>query len=110
VLGSVWDGPYRPPVDPPLPNNGQQMIKTRLGHKIVLDDTPATQGVTIKHLNGSQVSMDQLGNVSVTATKDLNVKAAGAINLTATGNISLTAANVDISVSGPPGSGSVNIT
>lgn len=93
VLGSVWDGPYRPPVDPPLPNNGQQMIKTRLGHKIMLDDTPATQNVTISHLSGSEVSMDQSGSVTIKA-----LAPTGNINLTATGNITLTA------------SGSVNIT
>lgn len=100
VLGSVWDGPARPPVYPPLPTNGKQIIKTRVGHTIALDDTPGIQNVTISHINGSQILIDQLGNVSVTAMKDLTVNAAGNINFTAVGNINLTATNVGVTVSG----------
>jgi phage protein D/phage baseplate assembly protein gpV len=92
VIGSVWDGPARPPVYPPLPINAVQTIKTRLGHTITLDDTPGIQSVTIKHVNGSHVSMTMDGNVSVTALKD--------INLTATGNINLKATNVMVTVAG----------
>ena len=97
VIGSVWDGTNRPAVYPPLAGNLVRKIKTPFGHTITLDDTPATAGVTIAHVNGSQVSMSVDGNVTVKAVKDLN--------LTATGNINLQAANVNVSVSG-----SVNIS
>jgi uncharacterized protein involved in type VI secretion and phage assembly len=100
VIGSVWDGPAHPPVYPPLVTNFVQKIKTRLGHTITLDDTPATASVTIAHINGSQVSMTVDGKVSVTAIKDLNLTAAGNINLTATGNINLQANNVSVAVTG----------
>ena len=39
VIGSVWDGLDRPPVYPPLPANTVQVIKTRSGHTVTLDDT-----------------------------------------------------------------------
>lgn len=90
VIGSVWDGPARPPVYPPSPANTVQVIKTRFGHTITLDDTPATAQVSIAHVNGSQVSMTVDGNVAVTAAKDLN--------LTAKGNITLQAADVTVTV------------
>jgi len=102
VLGSVWDGLGRPPVYPPLPTNTRQMIKTRLGHTITLDDTPGVQMVSIAHVNGSQVSMTFDGSVAVTAVKDLNLTATGSISLmstnTAAGEITLTATNVGVTV------------
>jgi phage protein D/phage baseplate assembly protein gpV len=105
VLGSVWDGPSHPPVYPPLASNLVQKIKTRFGHTITLDDTPATASVTVAHINGSQVSMTADGKVSVTAIKDLNLTAVGNINLTATGNINMQANNVTVAVTG-----SMNVT
>ena len=85
VIGSVWDGPARPPVYPPSPANTVQMIKTRFGHTITLDDTPGAEQVSVAHPNGSQVSMSVDGDVSVSANKDLNLTAKGSINLQATG-------------------------
>jgi phage protein D len=84
VIGSVWDGPARPPVYPPVPGNTVQVIKTRFGHTITLDDNPGTAQVSIAHVNGSQVSMTADGNVTVSALKDLNLTAKGNINLQAT--------------------------
>jgi phage protein D/phage baseplate assembly protein gpV len=85
VLGSVWDGPARPPVDPPSPANTVQVIKTRSGHTITLDDTPGIARVSIAHVNGSQVSLTADGNVSVTAVNDLSLTAQGNISLQASG-------------------------
>ena len=84
VIGSVWDGPGRPPVYPPSPANTVQVIKTRLGHTITLDDTPGAQQVSVAHVNGSQVAMTADGNVAVTALKNLTLQAAGTITLKAT--------------------------
>jgi phage protein D len=92
VIGSVWDGPGLPPVYPPLPANTRQMIKTRLGHTITLDDTPGVEMVSIAHVNGSQVSMTFDGNVKVTAAKDISLTAAGTISLTAA-DVTVTVAN-----------------
>jgi uncharacterized protein involved in type VI secretion and phage assembly len=75
VIGSVWDGPARPPVYPPSPANTVQVIRTRAGHTITLDDTPGAAQVSVAHVNGSQVAMTADGNVAVTAFKDLNLKA-----------------------------------
>jgi hypothetical protein len=87
----VWDGPARPPVYPPSPANTVQVIKTRFGHTITLDDTPGAAKVSVAHVNGSQVSMTADGNVAVTAVKDLNLKAGGDITLQAT-NVTVTVA------------------
>jgi phage protein D/phage baseplate assembly protein gpV len=84
VIGSVWDGPSRPPVYPPSPGNTVQVIKTRMGHTITLDDTAGQQRVSIAHVNGSQVSMTQDGSVAIIAKTDLNLKATGKITLQAT--------------------------
>jgi len=85
VIGSVWDGLGRPPVYPPLPANAVQVIKTRAGHTITLDDTPGVERVTIAHRNGSEVSLTADGNVSVTAANDLQLTAHGNIGLQAKG-------------------------
>jgi phage protein D/phage baseplate assembly protein gpV len=97
VLGSVWDGPMHPPVYPPLPPNAVRMIKSKSGHSITMDDTTGLEKMTIHHKSGSEIAMDNLGNISVNANMDLSLKA--------NGNIKLTAANVAISVTG-----AVNIT
>jgi hypothetical protein len=90
VLGSVWDGPSHPPVYPPGPGNFVRMLKSKSGHTITLDDTPGLEKITIKHKNGSQITLNFDGNVSISAIKDLS--------LSATGNINLSATNVNVSV------------
>ena len=82
VIGSVWDGPYHPPVYPPLPPNTVQMIKTRLGHTITLDDTPGIESVKISHVSGSTIAIGPDGSVSVTSIGDISMTAKN-INLTA---------------------------
>ena len=72
-------------VDPPSPANTVQVIKTRLGHTITLDDTPGVARVSIAHVNGSEVSLTADGNVSITAVNDLSLTAQGNISLQASG-------------------------
>lgn len=92
VLGSVWDGPALPPVYPPALKNSVRMIKSRSGHTITMDDTTGLEKVSIHHKNGSEITMNFNGDISIQANKDLN--------LSATGNINLKAANVKVSVAG----------
>jgi phage protein D/phage baseplate assembly protein gpV len=100
VIGSVWDGATLPPVYPPSPANTVQVIKTRLGHTITLDDTPPLQQVSIAHVNGSQISMTQDGTVTIAAlTGNITLQATtGSITLQAAENITLTAAGVTVNV------------
>ncbi len=100
VIGSVWDGPAKPPVYPPLPTNTVQMIKSRLGHTIILDDTPGATSVTVKHVNGSLVQMMVDGSVTINAATNMTLNAGGAITLKAGGNVNVTAANVAVAVTG----------
>ena len=95
VIGSVWDGPAKPPVYPPIAINAVQKIRTRAGHVITLDDTPGMQTIQIVHVNQSQVSIGQDGSVAVLAPK-------GNISLTTTtGNIALTAPSGTITLTAP---------
>jgi phage protein D/phage baseplate assembly protein gpV len=129
VLGSVWDGPARPPVYPPSQGNTMRMIKSKAGHVVTLDDMPGqgkitvkstgghiialddtagSQAVRIEHLSGSTIELNSDGSISFTAksdlvfaaTNDITFKANKKISLDAGSDISLEAANVAVEVSG----------
>ena len=112
VLGSVWDGPARPPVYPPSQGNTMRMIKSKGGHivklddmpgkanvtieskgghTVTLDDMPGSQAIKIEHASGSTIEMKFDGTISVTAKADLVFEAAKGISLNAGEKISLTA-------------------
>jgi phage protein D/phage baseplate assembly protein gpV len=98
VIGSVWDGPAKPPVYPPVPPNMlKSVIKTRLGHTIVLDDTPGPAMVTVQHALGSQIVMGADGSITVNANTMLNLNAS-TIAMSAKSAINLTAPNVNVAV------------
>jgi phage protein D len=93
VIGSVWDGPARPPVYPPLPTNTVQKIQTRAGHKITLDDTPGIQSVSLSHATGSQIVLGQDGSISLIAAPGATINLS-----TPTGVINLAAQTVNVAV------------
>jgi uncharacterized protein involved in type VI secretion and phage assembly len=100
VLGSVWDGPTRPPVPAPTPFNTVQMIKTRLGHTITLDDTPGNQSVTVTHFNKTtSITLGNDGSITVNAVNNLNLNSTSTISLQAP-TIALQATNVNVTVTG----------
>lgn len=60
VLGSVWDGPARPPVYPPSQGNTLRMIKSKAGHVVKLDDMPGQAKVTVESNGGHVVTLDDM--------------------------------------------------
>ncbi|GGK63449.1 phage baseplate assembly protein V [Ornithinimicrobium pekingense] len=55
VVGSVWDSSNRPPVDLPTDAVTKRVLRTPMGHELVLDDLEAT--VTITHVAGHTITM-----------------------------------------------------
>lgn len=55
VVGSVWDSSNRPPVDLPTDAVTKRVLRTPMGHELVLDDLEAT--VTITHVAGHAITM-----------------------------------------------------
>ncbi|HTV91907.1 MAG TPA: phage baseplate assembly protein V [Verrucomicrobiae bacterium] len=86
VIGSVWDGPYKPTVYPPVATNLVSEIKTRAGQTITLDDA---LGISISNLLGSSIKLDMLGNVSITAANAINLNAKN-VAVTVTGAMTVT--------------------
>lgn len=98
IIGSLWNGKKRPPVQNSDGKNAVRLIKTRSGHSIILDDTDNQEKIIISAKGGSQITMDKDGNISISAAKCLTLAAQnGSISLEAVkGNITLNAQSVDI--------------
>lgn len=111
VLGGLWNGQDPPPCDKAKIVSGgkvrQRMIRSRVGHTILIDDAEAGGGITIEDKNGNRMVLD-------TASDSLNVRVDGDVAVEAAGNISLKAkGRVDISGTGvkiDAGAGTVDVT
>ncbi|MET9901709.1 phage baseplate assembly protein V [Streptomyces sp. NPDC006446] len=55
VIGSVWDMRNGPPVDLPTDAVSKRVLKTPMGHELVLDDQLAE--ITLTHLAGHKITM-----------------------------------------------------
>ena len=100
IIGAAWHGPARQPRPADSANNirvlrsrGESEIEfddrggaetlsitTKPGHKVVLDN--GTQQITVRHANGSEITLDAAGNINVRANLRVEVTAL-AVNVTA---------------------------
>jgi len=88
VLGGLWNAEQRPPATNADGLNSTRMIKSRAGHTITFDDTPAAGKLVIEDRAGSRITMNSLdgsmeisaaGDLTITARKNLTLKAAGGL-------------------------------
>ena len=93
VLGAAWHGSASQPRSPNTANNLRVLrsrghseiefddtrgaekvsITTERGHRVVLDS--GAMSITIHHLNGSEITLDTLGQISIRANMKVNVTA-----------------------------------
>ncbi len=95
VLGSLWSNTNQPP----LANNvaaaqgkvNKRVIKSRVGHQIILDDTQGAEKITvIDKTNKNSIEIDASQN-------SITIKANGPINLTsASGDVSIECNNFSV--------------
>lgn len=110
MVGALWNGKDKPPAtNAEVHKNGKtevRMIKTRIGHTIVLDDSDAKKSIlivdsTTKNLilidsSKNLIRVESAGDVEVIAGANMKLDAKGNITMKAGGNISIEAgANLD---------------
>jgi phage protein D/phage baseplate assembly protein gpV len=90
VLGGLWNGHDRPPIDidHAAGKDGTtdlRVIRTRAGHQVIFDDTPGRESIrVVDSTRGNSVVLDSAaGTVRIEAAGDVTVKASRSILLEA---------------------------
>ncbi len=97
MVGALWNGKDAPPEKSTTYQSGgkivHRVIKTRLGHLIILDDSDDKPSIQIIDKTGANsIVIDSAQNtITVKANKDLIVDVKGNIDMKAGGNITMTA-------------------
>jgi uncharacterized protein involved in type VI secretion and phage assembly len=104
VVGALWNGKDKTPLGgDAISGDGavqKRMLKTRIGHTILLDDSDSSKSIVITDSAGNEVKMDAANNkIEVTSKGDLTVKATGTLKLEGQG-IEVKASGGDVTVSG----------
>lgn len=103
VIGSVWNGSDQPPLaaNEAVGSTGkvkQRIIKTRTGHKIIIDDDDAGAGGGITIVDKDEknkIKLDAAGSGKLT----IDVK--GDLEINAVGNIKIKGTTVEMTATGP---------
>jgi phage protein D/phage baseplate assembly protein gpV len=89
VLGGLWNGQDPPPLPSAAAVRGgqveQRVIRSRSGHRILLDDTEGGGGVTVEDRKGNRIVLDS-------AQSSLTIEVQGNASLKTSGNLTLEAA------------------
>jgi phage protein D len=101
VLGGLWNGVDKPAVDGKQAVTGgkvqQRVIKTRVGHKITLDDTDGGGGITIEDKSGNKVKLDTGSNaLKIEVKGDASIEAQGNLKFKATGSVEISGMGVKV--------------
>jgi uncharacterized protein involved in type VI secretion and phage assembly len=99
ILGALWNGKDKPPVQNEDGKNNQRVIKSRSGHMIILDDTDSKEQIIIqdKTSNNKIVIDSQNNTMNIQVDKDLTIETKGKITLKSTdGDISIECKNLSI--------------
>jgi phage protein D len=104
IVGAVWNGKDASPLGgDAISGDGKvqkRLIKTRIGHTILLDDSDSSKSIVITDSAGNEVKMDAANNkIEVTSKGDLTVKATGTLKLEGQG-VEVKASGGDVTVSG----------
>ncbi len=94
VLGGLWNGVDAPPEpSAKLVKGGKTQHRvqySRKGHKIILDDSDETPGITVEDMNGNVIHIDSKKNkLTITMRGDIEVEAKGKMELKATAGIDI---------------------
>ncbi|MHC0066376.1 phage baseplate assembly protein V [Nostoc sp. UIC 10890] len=83
ILGALWNGKDKPPITNEDGENNQRVIKSRSGHKIVLDDTEENEQIIIQDKTGKNkiVINSQENKMNIQVEKDLTIETKGKIIL-----------------------------
>ena len=106
VLGSVWNGTDKAPLEASKAVSGgkvvQRVLKSRAGHTVLMDDTDGDEKVCIEDSKGNKITFECKSNkLSIEFAGDIDIKSKANINIEATGNMSLKAnGNMDVNASG----------
>jgi uncharacterized protein involved in type VI secretion and phage assembly len=91
VIGSLWNGKDRPPVDNANGKNNVRAIRSRSGHVIRLDDEDGNESISIVDGSGNNSIVIDTAKQSVTITADIDI-----VLSAPNGTLRLSANNVEI--------------
>lgn len=90
ILGSLWNGKDKPPVNNKDGKNNQRLIKSRSGHQIVFDDTKGKEQIVIQDkTEKNKITIDSQDN-------KINIDVEGDFTITAKGKIMLNSNDEDV--------------
>jgi uncharacterized protein involved in type VI secretion and phage assembly len=104
VVGALWNGKDATPLGgDAISRDGavqKRLLQTRIGHKILLDDSDSSKSIVITDSAGNEVKWDASNNkIEVTSKGDLTVHATGTLKLEGQA-IEVKASGGDVTVSG----------
>jgi phage protein D/phage baseplate assembly protein gpV len=104
IVGAMWNGKDASPLGADaISGDGKvqkRLIQTRIGHKILLDDSDSSKSIVITDSAGNEAKWDAANNkIEITSKGDLTVKATGTLKLEGQG-IEVKASGGDVTVSG----------
>lgn len=100
ILGSLWNGKDVPPAKNDDGKNNQRLLKSRSGHKIILDDTEGEEKIIIQDkTEKNKIVIDSKNNtLSVEVEKDLTITTKGKIIIKGDDNINIECKSLSIKV------------
>lgn len=83
ILGALWNGVDKPPIENSDGKNNQRLIKSRSGHQIILDDTEGKEQIIIRDKTAkNEIVIDSSTNtLTIKAEQDLVIKVGGKLSL-----------------------------
>jgi uncharacterized protein involved in type VI secretion and phage assembly len=105
VIGSMWNGVDASPLGgDAISGDGavqQRVLKTRIGHTILLDDSDSSKSIVITDSAGNKMTWDAANNkIEIASQGDLKMAAQGDLQVSATGTLKLEGQAVELSASG----------
>ncbi|ACY16167.1 phage baseplate assembly protein V [Haliangium ochraceum] len=111
VIGSLWSGQDKPPENNQNGENNLRLIKSRAGHRLILDDTSGSERVILTDsTKKNKILLDTANDVVTveTADGDIDIKASKvvrmhgkAVNITTKGAFKAKGMQLTISTKGP---------
>jgi phage protein D len=104
IVGALWNGKDKTPLgSDAISGDGavqKRLLQTRIGHKILLDDSDSSKSIVITDSAGNEVKWDASNSkIEVTSKGDLTVHATGTLKLEGQA-IEVKASGGDVTVSG----------
>ena len=99
MLGTLWNGKDRPPQrsDQVVGEDGkvnQQIIRSRSGHEIILDDTDGAEKIIIRDKAQNEIVIDSKNNdMAIKVKGDLTLEAEGEITIQSKRNLKIESQN-----------------